>query len=121
MLAFLRRLTLALTAVAFLSGATVQVLPQSSEAMMALAAAASGPMADCDQMAMQHPAPGRPMPCKTVTTDCLKMSCIGSPSLPVRAALVAAPVEYGQVVYAATSRGRPGISIEPDLLPPIAA
>jgi hypothetical protein len=116
--AILRRVILAATAIAFLSGATVQLLPLSVAAMPSNATAT---MPDCERMGVHAAMPHPPAPCKSVTLDCLKMGCIGSPTLPTRSGGVTAPAEYGRIGYPVVASWRAGISIEPDLFPPIAA
>lgn len=120
----LRRVAAVLTGLAFLGGAVVQALPPSDPAAMAAPAAAVA-MVDCDSMAMapdRDPGAPQPMPCKGVTPDCLKsMNCIGLPNLPTLVVQVAGPVAYGHVAYWLAPAAGDGVSIEPDLLPPIAA
>ncbi|MBI3514894.1 MAG: hypothetical protein HY060_12655 [Proteobacteria bacterium] len=120
----LRRAAIVLTGLAFLGGATVQALPPND----LLPASAQDPMtvmADCGHMDMQpaqHSGSTKPMPCTGVTPDCLKwMGCIGFPSLPMPLGLAGAPVEYGRVAYWLAAAFSDGVSVEPDLLPPIAA
>jgi len=49
------------------------------------------------------------------------MGCIGLPGLPTRIGQVFAPVDYAAVAYLSAASFGDGLSIEPDLLPPIAA
>jgi hypothetical protein len=79
----------------------------------------------CDHMtAMGQPGsavPGHDTPCKGITPDCVKqMGCIGVPSVPVRADVLATPVSYVAVTYCSPQPTLGGLSPEPDLFPPIA-
>ena len=121
----LRRAVVLLVASAFLGGATIQALPPSDllspparDVMAAMDA-----MADCPLMQAAHQSgPAKPMPCNGMTPDCMKwMGCIGFPSLPTPVAQASAPVEYGRVAYWSAVRLGDGVSIKPNLLPPIEA
>jgi hypothetical protein len=120
----LRRAVALLTALAFLGGATVQAMPPSHP-LSAPGLDTGAALADCGHMAMPPAQPAgstKPMPCDPVTPDCLKaMGCIGFPSLPTPAGHVPEPVEYGRVAYSSAPMLGDGLTIEPNLLPPIAA
>jgi hypothetical protein len=49
------------------------------------------------------------------------MGCIGSPTLSTRSDELSRPVQYSLVAYWSSPRARVGLSIQPDLLPPIEA
>jgi hypothetical protein len=123
----LRCVAVAVTGLAFLTGATIQVLPPGDLAMPPVRTAmdAMDAMADCPHMhaQAQHKAgPPKPMPCKGMTLDCMKwMGCIGFPNLPTPVAQGSAPVEYGRVAYWSVASLGDGRAIKPNLLPPIAA
>ena len=116
----LRRLVLVLTGFAFLVGATVQAMPLSaSSATPSLKA-----LADCAHMAMAEQATPSPAkaPSNAAMIDCIKaMGCIGSPTISARSDQLSRPVQYSLVAYWSLPCARTGLSIEPDLLPPIAA
>jgi hypothetical protein len=120
---FLRRFVLVLTGLAFIGGATVQAMPPSDAMRIAVVQPAMSPDGDCGSMKMDaQPAPSKTTPCKTVELDCVKsMGCIGSPTIPGRSDGLAAPVQYARVAYWSTLSSRAGLSIEPDLFPPITA
>src|SRR5260370_5525849 len=119
--AVLRRVMLVLSGFAFLIGATVQAMPLSvSSASSSLKA----PLGDCAHIAMAEQATPSPAkaPCNAVTIDCIKaMGCIGSPTIPTRSDQLSRLIQYSPVAYWSSPCARTGLSIEPDLLPPIAA
>ena len=118
LVAMLRRFVVVVTALAFLGGATVQAMPLSNPAGVPASPQTTAAMDDCPYMAMHES--DKPAPCKT-TSDCIKqMGCIGSPNLPERIGVVAAPVEYGVIAYCPTAAAHQGRSIEPEPYPPIA-
>jgi hypothetical protein len=118
--AVLRHVVLVLTGFAFLIGATVQAMPLSvSSATSSLPA-----VGDCAHMAMAEQATALPAkaPCNAVSIDCIKaMGCIGSPTIPTRSGQLSRLVQYSLVAYWSSPCARTGLSVEPDLLPPIAA
>jgi hypothetical protein len=116
----LRGLLVAVTVLAFLGGTTVQAMPLLTASGMA--AKASVP---CDHMAaMGQPGsavPGHKAPCKGITPDCVKqMGCIGIPSLPVRAGVLVTPASYITITYWPPQETLGGLSLKPNLFPPIA-
>ncbi len=122
------RLVAVLTAIAFIAAMSVQAIP-SAEALglsTAMASDMSSGMADehCPRMAVEHPERRvpTPMPCKGIMPDCVKqMGCIGSPSVPSRSAEMQRRVFYTKVIYWSLTEERTGLSVEPDLFPPIAS
>jgi hypothetical protein len=61
------------------------------------------------------------LPCKGVTADCIKqMGCIGFPDLPQGSALAAPVAYYAAVDYRYFQQTSDGLSLKPDLFPPIA-
>jgi len=89
MLRLLHRLLLAVTAFAFLGGATLQAMPvadtqvKTSGTDMAMAAGMP-----CEHMDAMKRAGAPVLPCKGMTADCIKqMGCIGFPDLPQANAL----------------------------------
>jgi hypothetical protein len=120
MVVALRRLVLVLTGFAFLIGATVQAMPLSVPSAMSPMQA----LGDCTHMAMTEQAAPTPAkaPSDALTIDCIKaMGCIGSPTLSTRSDELSRPVQYSLVAYWSSPRARVGLSIQPDLLPPIEA
>jgi len=120
----LRGLLVAVTVFAFLGGTTVQAMPvlTANGVPAGMAAKASVP---CDHMtAMGQPGsavPGHDSPCKGITPECVKqMGCIGVPSVPIRVDALAAPISYVMIIYWSPQPTLGGLSLEPDLFPPIA-
>ena len=111
-----------LTIFGFIVGMSVQASP-SAEALGLTEA--ERPAIPCPHMAAErphNPAPPRQTPCKGMMLDCVKqMGCIGSPNLPSRCGELQTPVSYVWVAYSSPAQALPGLSIKPDLFPPIAA
>jgi hypothetical protein len=124
MRAVFNRLMAILTTLAFVLAMSVQAVP-SAEAL-GLTASAKAAAADepCPRMAGEHPDQGmpQPMPCKGVMPDCVKqMGCVGSPNISSRSADMQRRVFYTMVSYWSLAEKRTGLSVEPDLFPPIAS
>jgi hypothetical protein len=119
----LRRLLIFLTGLAFLVGAAVQAMPPAAFMAPACMRAAKTVTGDCcANMAMKdHPAPMKQVPCKGISLDCAKeFGCISSPALPAPSTELGSPTVYGRVAYWSPLASRAGLSIKPDLFPPIA-
>jgi hypothetical protein len=120
----LRRLLIVLTGLAFLTGAAVQVTPPAAFMASACMGAANTTGDCCANMAMKdHPAPApmKQVPCKGISLDCAKeFGCISSPALPAPSTALGSPTVYGRVAYWPPATSRAGLSIKPDLFPPIA-
>jgi hypothetical protein len=119
----LRRMVVALSLLAFLSGMTVQAIPSAQALNLSIAERAAKADPECPRMAMEHHGDSMPvpLPCKGVMLDCVKqMGCLGTPALPDRSAAVSAPVSYSFVAYWAPCPALSGQDVEPDLFPPIA-
>jgi hypothetical protein len=119
----LRRLLLFLTGVAFLVGAAVQAMPPAEFMASPCMGAAKTATGDCcANMAMKdHPAPMKHVPCKGISLDCAKeFGCISSPALPAPSIALGPPTVYGHAAYWLPATSRAGLSIKPDLFPPIA-
>jgi hypothetical protein len=115
----LRGLLVAVTVLAFLGGTTVQAMPLLTANGMAAKAGVP-----CEHMAAMGQSgsavPGHNAPCKGITPDCVKrMGCIGIPSLPVRAGVLVTPVSYVTITYWPPRETLGGLSLKPDLFPPI--
>ena len=120
----LRRLLIALTGVAFLVGAAVQAVPRAAFMASAGMGAAQTATGDCcAKMAMgDHatPAPMKQVPCKGISLDCANQSgCISSPALPTPSIALGFPTDYGRAAYWPPLSSRAGVSVKPDLFPPI--
>src|SRR5580692_8954392 len=119
----LRRLLLFLTGVAFLVGAAVQAMPPAEFMASPCMGAANTATGDCcANMAMKdHQAPMKHVPCKGISLDCAKeCGCISSPALPAPSIALGPPTDYGHAAYWLPATSRAGLSIKPDLFPPIA-
>jgi hypothetical protein len=121
----LRRLLIVLTGLAFLVGAVVQAMPPAEFMAPACMGAANTATGDCcANMAMKYhatPAPIKQVPCKGISLDCAKeFGCISSPALPAPSTALGTPTVYGRVAYWPPATSRTGLSIKPDLFPPIA-
>jgi hypothetical protein len=119
----LRRLLIVLTGLAFLVGAAVQAMPSAEFMASACMGAAKTATGDCcANMAMKdHPAPLKQVPCKGISLDCAKeFGCISTPALPAPSTALGSPTVYGRVAYWPPATSRAGLSIKPDLFPPIA-
>jgi hypothetical protein len=120
---FLRRLLIVLTGLSFLFGAAVQAMPSARLMSSACVGAAKSATGDCcANMAMKdHPGPMKQVPCKGISLDCASQpGCISSPALPAPANVLGSPTIYGRVAYWLPATSRAGLSIKPDLFPPIA-
>ena len=119
----LRRLVVALSVLAFVSGMTVQAVPSAGALGISTAAADAKEDPEYPRMAIGHHNQGMPVPapCKGIMLDCVKqMGCLGTPALPDRSAAVGRPVAYSVVGYWSPGTALSGRDVEPDLFPPIA-
>ena len=120
MLTAFNRLMAILTIFAFIGAMSVQAIPSAEALGLSGSAEAAKTDFPCPRMAAEHPDRGVPMPCKGIMPDCVKqMGCIGSPNLPSRSDEPQTPVSYSTVVYWLLAEEHAGLSIEPDLFPPI--
>ena len=119
----LRRLVVALSVLAFISGMTVQAVPSARALGMRSMAGGAKDDPECPRMAMGHHSPIMPVPapCKGIMFDCVKqMGCLGTPALPDRSAAVSVPIAYSIVAYWAPGSALLGRNVEPEVFPPIA-
>ncbi len=118
---FLRRLLIFLTGLAFLVGAGAQMPPAASACMDAAQTAIDD---CCVRMAIKDhatPALMKQMPCKGISLDCAnQVGCISSPALPTLSTALGIPTAYARVAYWPPATWRAGLSIKPNLFPPIA-
>jgi hypothetical protein len=122
----LRRLLIVLSGVAFLAGAAVQAMPSARLMAAACGDAALTATNDCcAKMALKARATRAPMkqvPCKGISLDCAnQLGCISSQALPAPSTALGSPTTYGYVVYWPSLAWRAGLSLKPDLFPPISA
>jgi len=120
-LKFLHRLVIALTSLAFVASATLQIAPPVMALSVAQAPQTSVPIHDCPDMVGGKPAAPVPMdmPCQRMTPECLKaMGCVGFLVLPQYSAQVASPVRYGRVAFSSRREVYKDLGVEPLPLPP---
>src|SRR5882672_381790 len=118
-----RRLIVVLSALAFVSGMSIQAIPSAEALGLSTAEGDAKADPECPRMAMEHHSQGMPipLPCKGIMLDCVKqMGCLGTPALPDRADAVSVPVAYSMVAYWSPGPVLSGRDVEPDLFPPIA-
>jgi hypothetical protein len=120
----LRRLLIVLTGLAYFGAAAVQAMPRAEFMAPACMGAAKTATGDCcAKMAMKDhaaPEPMKQVPCKGISLDCAKeFGCISSPALPAPSTALGSPTFYGRVAYWPPATSRTGLSIKPDLFPPI--
>ena len=119
----LRRLVVALSVLAFVSGMTVQAVPSAGALGISTAAADAKEDPEYPRMAIGHHNQGMPVPapCKGIMLDCVKqMGCLGTPALLEYSNTIGVPIAYATVVYSSSSPSWLGLGIKPDLFPPIA-
>ncbi|HJU15801.1 MAG TPA: hypothetical protein VJ770_04965 [Stellaceae bacterium] len=122
MRAVLHRLIASLMMFAFLGAMSVQAIPSAEALGLAGSEQATKAGTDCSRMAVGHPErrASQPMPDKGPMPDCVKkMGCIDSLVIPSRSGELATPVSYTPVAYWVPAQPRAGLSVEPDLFPPI--
>jgi hypothetical protein len=123
MLKFARRLLIVVTGLAFLGGATLQIMPVAEAQTMPSSGTTTQTQLPCDPMVAMtqaaNPAGGT-VPCRGITPDCIKqMGCIGVANL-LPAEGLATPIVYAAIIYWPVRQLLDGVAHEPDLLPPIA-
>jgi hypothetical protein len=113
-----------LTALAFILAMSVQAVPSAEALGLTTAAKAADADEHCPRMAAEHLNRGMPqlIACKGIMPDCVKqMGCVGSPNVASRSAQMQRRVFYTRVIYWSLAEKRAGLSVEPDLFPPIAS
>ncbi len=111
MMAVLKRLLTVCLALAFVVGVTAQLMPSSM---------AQGPIAVSAKMAggCDGPQP----PCTGHTPSCVdRIGCITVSALPTSPAAIAVPVEWTSLDFHLALESLAGLSVKPDLSPPILA
>jgi hypothetical protein len=121
----LRRLLVVLTGLSILVGAAVQAIPSARLMVSSCGDAAQTSTGDCcAKMAMKDhatPALMKQVPCKGISLDCAnQLGCISSQGLPAPSIALGIPTAYGRVVYWPPLASRAGLSVKPELFPPIA-
>ena len=121
----LRRLLIVLTGLSFLIGVTVHAMARPELMASGCMDAAQTATDDCcAKMAMKDHAMRAPMkhvPCKGISLDCAnQLGCISSQALLAPSTALGSPTAYGCVAYWPPLASRTGLSVKPDLSPPIA-
>jgi hypothetical protein len=111
MVAVLKRLLTVCLALAFLAGVTMQLMPSSlAAAPITISADMAG---GCD---------GPQAPCTGHLPNCVDhLGCVTVAALPILPASIAVPVEWTSLDYDFAPESLAGISVEPELSPPILA
>jgi len=105
---FVKRLLTLGLALAFLVGVTGQPMPSSmASPQIALSADMAGGCA------------GPQPPCTGHMPNCVDHSCITVSALPASPALIGVPVEWTSLDYILARQALAGISVKPELSPPI--
>ena len=120
----LRRWLIILTGLSFLIGAAVHAMPRPEFMASGCMDGAQIVTGDCcAKMAMKDhgtQVPTKQMPCKGISLNCAnQLGCISSPALWVSSIALGIPTVYGRVAYWPPAPSRAGLSLKPDLFPPI--
>jgi hypothetical protein len=120
----LRRLLIVVTGLSFLIGATVHATPRLKFMASGCRDAAQTATEDCcAKMAMKDHAARALMkhvPCKGISLDCAnQLGCIYSQALPTPLTALGSPTTYRCVAYWPPLASGTGLSVKPNLFPPI--
>lgn len=114
-----RTLLVVLALVGLFAQSTVRAMPMQALEPAVAAATSADPCAEMEKMAAADEAPAE-KPCKSMSGECIsKMGCALTVSIPLRGAVAFAPVLYRQVAYDSVEEAHPGLSVTPELFPPI--
>ncbi len=124
LLATLRRLVIALVVIGLSAGSMAYTMP----AAMGQTIVAADPGQDvgipCGMIAAMHGSDGKAtgeMPCNTITPDCVKkMVCLQTAALPEGGNVYVGPVTFATVSYRVIEFLRTGLTLAPELSPPLA-
>lgn len=125
-LAILRSLVIALVVLGMSASAMAYAMPKAMGQTVMAAGPGQDVGAPCGMMAAMHDAAGKAgkseMPCNTITPDCVKMMvCLQTAALPEHCNLEVGPVTFVTVTYRVSASLRTGLTLEPELSPPLAA
>jgi hypothetical protein len=112
----LKRVSIILLAIAFVIGATVQLMPR------AVAMHDAAGMSDDMSMTMSaaEQSSDGDMPCKGMTPACVDtMGCAVVLALPAPSASAPTPILWGVISYSTLVIMLDGLAVEPELFPPI--
>ena len=120
MVLVLRNLLVVLALVGLFGQSTVRAMPMQTLEPALAGATSADPCAEMEAMAAVAGEAPAEKPCKSMSGECIsKMGCALTVSLPIRGAPAIAPVLYGTVAYDAVDEAHPGLSVTPELFPPI--
>ena len=120
----LRNLLVVFALVGLFGQSTVRAMPMQTLAAEPATSAEAMTAEHCADMA-EPVAAGSPdapaeKPCKPMTGDCVgEMGCALSVAQPTRATAGFVPVRYEAIVYDRSDEAHPGLSVTPELFPPI--
>lgn len=125
-LATLRSLVVALVVLGISASAMAYAMPAAMSQTVAAPVPGRDVGTPCGMMAAMHGTNGKAgqseMPCNTITPDCVnKMVCLQTVALPERGDLKVGPVTLVAVTYRVGTSLRTGLTLEPELSPPLAA
>ncbi len=122
-LAILRSLVIALVVLGMSASAMAYAMPIAMGQTIMAAGPGQDAGAPCGMMAAMHGKAGKSeMPCNTITPDCVKMTvCLQTVALPEHGRLEVGPVTFVAVTYGVSASLRTGLTLEPELSPPLAA
>ena len=120
---FFRNLLVVLALVGLFGQTTVRAMPMQTLAALPAASAATMTAehcADMEKAAITSDEAPAEKPCKPMTGDCVgEMGCALSVAQPTRATAGFVPVRYETVVYDPSNEAHGGLSVTPELFPPI--
>ena len=118
-----RNLLVVLALVGLFGQTTVRAMPMqtlAAEPATSAAAMTAEHCADMGEAATASDEAPAEKPCKPMTGDCVaEMGCALSVAQPARATPGFVPVRYETVVYDPSDEAHPGLSVTPELFPPI--
>ena len=118
-----RNLLVILALVGLFGQTTVRAMPMQTLAAEPAASAAAMTAEHCAEMGKAATAADEApaeKPCKPMTGDCVgEMGCALSVAQPARATAGFVPVRYETVVYDPSDEAHAGLSVTPELFPPI--
>ncbi len=125
-LAILRSLVIALVVLGMSASAMAYAMPKAMDQTLMASGPGQDAGAPCGMMGAMHGNVGKAgkseMPCNTITPDCVKMMvCLQTAALPEHGRLEGGPVTFVAVTYRVSASLRTGLTLEPELSPPLAA
>ncbi|MBN9563510.1 MAG: hypothetical protein J0H14_22720 [Alphaproteobacteria bacterium] len=124
-LVVLRQMVVALILLGLASGTMVYAMPSTMDQVGSMTTHGQNIGTPCGKMSATLLADGTAskgkMPCNTITPDCVKqMACLQTAALPERAKLMGSAA-FAEVIYLTGTRLPTGLTLEPELSPPLAA